>query len=148
MKLFLGLEAQTPAAELISIIIDDVNESILFVTSKNCNLEETANYGTEFMTICVIPTCICMEWLEDLGWKERKLIKRKAKEADIRLHIDYEDFSKATPEMQRLIYIKTLIDSIEVIQQKSKGDFNGEKLIADILVALDVKKDDLDEVSR
>ena len=126
----------------------NADKALDFITNAESKLEAVNNYGTEFISICIIPTCVSSGMLEALGWKERTLIKRKAREADIRLLINCEEFVKATPEMQRLIYIKTLIDSIEVIQQKSKGDFNGEKLIADILVALDVKKDDLDEISR
>ena len=148
MRLFLSIEAQVDICINLPQIMRNADKALDFITNAENKLEAVNNYGTEFISICIIPTCVSSGMLEALGWKERTLIKRKAREADIRLLINCEEFVKATPEMQRLIYIKTLIDSIEVIQQKSKGDFNGEKLIADILVALDVKKDDLDEISR
>ena len=39
-------------------------------------------------------------------------------------------------EKQKAMYMKILIDSIKIVQEKSKGDFNGLKLIEDILSAI------------
>lgn len=85
MRLFLTLEVDDPAFKTLHSIMNEVNEKIKFVTDVDVNLEEINNYGTEFQNIGIIPTCMSDEFLNALGWKERKLIKRKAKEADIRL---------------------------------------------------------------
>ena len=51
-----------------------------------------------------------------------------------------------TLENKKLIYIKNIIDSIDVVISKSKGDFRGEDLKRDILKALDVTQEQLDNI--
>ena len=143
MELFLTLEVDQEADKSLGAIMNEINSKLDFITNRNINLEEINNYGTEFQSIGIIPTCMSDEFLSALGWKERKLIKRKAKEADIRLIINHDDYLKASPEKKRLIYIKTIIDSIKIVQEKSKGDFRGNELIEDILKALNVTMDQL-----
>lgn len=41
------------------------------------------------------------------------------------------------------MHIKTIIDSIKIVKEKSKGDFSGDQLIEDILKALNVTMDQL-----
>jgi hypothetical protein len=77
---------------------------------------------------------------------ERKLIKRKSREADIRLQIDYDRFLSADKEMRRKLIIKNIIDSIRVVGQKAKKDFNGERLEKDILGIFGLKSEQLDNL--
>ena len=143
MRIFLTLEVDEPADKTLHSIMNEINLKLNFVTDLDVDLEDVDNYGREFINIGIIPTCMSDDFLNALGWKERKLIKRKAKEADIRLIINHDEYLKASLERKRLIYIKTIIDSIRIVQEKSKGDFRGDQLIADILKALDVTKDQL-----
>ena len=83
-----------------------------------------------------------------LGLKERKQIWRKKKEADIRLRMDYDRFVQETPENQRLMFIDIIVRSIQVVQEKSKDDFRGNELIADILKALNITQDQLDQLNN
>ena len=145
MRLFITIEIQTGANNLESIL-NNIIQELDFITNRNKNLEEVDNYGTEFKCIGIIPTCVSKEMLENIGWKERKLIKRKAKETDIRLFMDYERFVKETYENQKLMSIKVLMDSIDVIIEKSKGDFRGKELKRDILNALNVTQEQLDRL--
>ncbi len=148
MYLFLSAESQVPAGDIIRGFANAFDPLLDFVTNREKNLEKVDNYGVEFENIGIIVTCISKKWLADMdNYKERKLIKRKAKEADIRLRMDYERFISVNHETQRLIYIDTIIKSIQVVQERSKGDFKGDALINDILKALNVTQDELDNLS-
>ncbi len=147
MELFLTIEAQNSSEPGLSEIMRDVKEQLSFVTDKTKGLEEINNYGDEFKSIGVIPSCISKEYLEGLGWKERKQIWRKKQEADIRLFMDYERFNTETPENKRLMYIDIIVKSIMVVQEKSKGDFKGKELINDILRVLNVTQEQLENLN-
>ena len=103
-----------------------------FVTDKNVGLEEINNYGKEFKSIAIIPSCVDDDFWRTLGWKERTQIWRKKGEADIRLRMDYERFISEDYTNKKIMFVEIIIKSIKIIQLKSKGDFNGEKLIKDI----------------
>lgn len=145
MKLFLTLEAQS---ELLSALLRQTTRELSFVTDREAHLEDVNNYGTEFRLIAIIPTCVDDGFWNALGWKERKQIWRKKKEADIRLRMDYDRFVQETPENQRLMFIDIIVRSIQVVQEKSKGDFRGNELIADILKALNTTQDQLDQLNN
>ena len=145
MKLFLTLEAQS---EVLSALLRQTTRELSFVTDREAHLEDVNNYGTEFRLIAIIPTCVDDGFWNALGWKERKQIWRKKKEADIRLRMDYDRFVQETPENQRLMFIDIIVRSIQVVQEKSKDDFRGNELIADILKALNITQDQLDQLNN
>lgn len=146
MHLFLSIEAQNATDIGLAKILNDVTQTLKFITAKDENLEAIDNYGTEFYSIGIIPTCVDKKMLSILGWKERKLISRKKREADIRLFMDYDKFVKENEENKKLMFVSVIIKSIEVIIEKSKGDFRGEKLIEDILDALKISREQLQKV--
>lgn len=144
MELFLTIEIQA-GAEKMSDILDEVTKKLSFVTDKDAGLEDIDNYGTEFRSIAIIPSCMDDDFWDALGWKERKQIWRKKREADIRLRVDYGRFVNESYENQRLMFIAAIIQSISVVLERSKGNFQGEKLILDILQALEVTQLQLEE---
>lgn len=143
MELFITIEAQKDVSEILRKMLLDIVCKLDFVTDKNAALQDINNYGTEFRLISVIPTCLDDGFWEASGWKERKQIWRKKKEADIRLRMDYYRFIEETPENQRLMFIDIIVKSIRIVQKKSMGDFQGEKLIDDILNALNIAEEQL-----
>lgn len=146
MELFLTIEAQNSTKIGIDKICWDIKKRLNFVTDKEAGLENVDNYGTEFRLISIIPTCVDNEFWDALGWKERKQVWRKKKEADIRLRMDYDRFIRETPENKRLMYVDIVVESIKVVQKKSKGDFRGNKLIEDILNALHISLTQLNKL--
>ena len=147
MELFMTIEYQV-GAECLSDILRDTKKQLAFVTDREAGLEDIDNYGTEFRLIAVIPTCLDDQFWEASGWKERRQIWRKKKEADIRLRMDYDRFVRETPENRRLMFVDIIVKSIQVVQEKSKGDFRGDELIADILEALNVTQDQLNRLNN
>jgi len=101
-------------------------------------------YGTEFNNISIITT-ILGEGLQGM-WEERRLIRRKEKWADIRLEIDYDKFVAADEHTQKLLYVKNIVDSIMAVEERKKGDFEGLKLIEDILLAVNVTKEQIENL--
>ncbi len=146
MELFMTLE--TEIGGQLSKILTKTTKDLDFITNREADLENVNNYGTEFRSIAVIPTCFSDETWNFIGWKERKQIWRKKKEADIRLRMDYYQFKRSTPENKRLLFIDIIIKSLRVVQERSKGDFKGEELINDILNALDVTQEQLDNLKH
>ncbi len=145
MRLFISTECMKAEQNDIPSILSELHSKLNFVTKKG--IEKENNYGEEFEDIGVIFTCIDNEFWENMQWKERRLVSRKRKEADIRLRIDYDRFINSSYEIKRLLVIDNIVKSIEVVISKSKGDFKGEQLINDILKALEVDKDDLNRLS-
>lgn len=143
MKLFIGLEGQLCTENGLSKILNEVKEKLKFLNMYSEDCEKTNEYGSEFNFIGIIPTCIDDAVWDSLGWKERRLFRRKKGEVDIRLKMDYNRFINETPENKRLLFIDVLIKSIQEVQKGSRIDFRGDDLINDILTALDVSMEDL-----
>ena len=139
MKLFLGGEVSFKSCEPFDKVARLNIRKKLEKFEKMDPLDET--YGTEFVDIGIITT-ILGEGLKDM-WKERRQIWRKSKSADIRLNIDYDRFVNADEQTQILLYVKNIVDSIRVVEERKKGDFKGLKLIEDILATLDLMEEQL-----
>lgn len=144
MYLFFSLEAQDSR---LANILWDIKRQLNFVTDEEAGLEEIDNYGKEFRSIAIIPTGVSDDFWKALGWKERTLIWRKKREADIRLRINYERFIKESTENKRLMVVDIIVKSIKVVQEKSKEDFRGNELIVDILKTLHVTQEQLDKLN-
>jgi len=147
MILYLTIEAQNCTENGLAKILKEITDKLSFLTDKTIGLENINNYGTEFKEISIIPSCMDDELWNTLCWKERKQIWRKRKEADIRLRMDYNRFINETTENKRLLFIDIIIKSIQVVQEKSNGDFRGEDLIKDILSALNLSEDEIKQLT-
>jgi len=148
MRLFISLDTDIIAHKFLGGLLIEFYKKLDFVMNRERNLDFINNYGLEFKSIAIIPTCLDDESWAFHGWKERKLIWRKKQEADIRLRMDYYRFISETPETQRLMFIDIIVKSIQEVQNRSKGDFKGELLIIDILNALDVSMEQLEKLNR
>ncbi|MCH5160988.1 MAG: hypothetical protein J1G04_03055 [Clostridiales bacterium] len=116
-----------------------IEEDLSFITDKEREdqLRADDTYGTEIEILSAYPMILSPRFSD--VYKERKLIRRKERRADIRLRIDYEKYQNGDDEMKRLLLIKNIVDSIMVVESRKKGDFNGNKLITDILIKLKVE---------
>ena len=148
MRLFLTIEAQNCSENGLANILKNTIDKLSFLTNESEALENNNYYGTEFREIAIIPSCMDDGFWNALGWKERAKVWRKKGEADIRLRMNYERYMKETQKNQTLMFYDIIIKSIQVVQAKSKGDFRGDKLIEDILSALNVSKEELIELNK
>ena len=142
MKLFFTVEAQNCTENGLAKILKETIDALRFLTLEP-SFSDRNKYGTEFQLISIIPSCMDDDFWNAVGWKERKQVLRKKGEADIRLRMDYNRFITETPENKRLMFVDIIIRSIEVVQERSKGDFKGDKLIHDILGAMDISLEQL-----
>lgn len=133
MELMISLEGQNCTANGLSSILFETSEKLKVFFAKN---ENSLKYGSEFDSIAIIPTCVDDEMWNALGWKERIYLQRKKREADIRLRMDYQKFINSDMDSKRRMFIEVIVASIRAIQDRSKGDFNGELLIKDVCMAL------------
>ena len=106
------------------------------------------DYGSEVEDFAVI--CIIIKFdkqMEAEGWfKERRLFKRKAKEADMRLRVDYDKFVKGDDTVKRLLLIDNVIRSVQELGKLAKKDFRAEELQEDILRVFNLSLRDLQKI--
>lgn len=77
MHLFITIETQNGTENGLAQIMWDTICQLKFVTDTQAGLEDINNYGTEFRSIAIIPTCVDDDFWDTLGWKERTQIWRK-----------------------------------------------------------------------
>lgn len=106
--LFFSTESWHPAAERIS-------ECFMFFQSK-MKVNDISKYCDAIDNIGIIPFSGPDKHMSD--WKERKYISWVRREADIRLKIDFDVFTKAPIEMQRAMVRDVIIRSLEVVKSK------------------------------
>ena len=137
MKIFLSGETSFNANEPFRRLLMEMNKKLKSFIEAD---ENDDTYGAEFKSIGIITMILS----DDLAkTPERKLINRKKKEADIRLKIDYYKFVNSNADTQFFLYLKNIIESIKVVNEKKKEGFNGDKLIEDILNVFGLTMDKL-----
>jgi hypothetical protein len=144
MKFFMSSESDSRYDDFGEALCRIRNE--LEPTIKNCIKDK--DYGSEVEDFAVI--CIIIKFdkqMEAEGWfKERKLFKKKAKEADMRLRINYDKFVKGDDNIKRLLLIDNVIRSIQELGKLAKKDFHAEELQNDILKAFNLTIQDLQAI--
>ncbi|MGH0677076.1 Imm44 family immunity protein [Bacillus luti] len=119
-------------------------EFINIISEISSDLEKlnSNDYGSEVEEIAIIPIVVKItpEYEEAGFYKERKLFKRKSKEADFRLRIDYATFLSADYAARKILIIRNVIQSIRILGGKAKSDFNAIKLEQDILQVFDINE--------
>ncbi len=143
MKLKLYVDALYTDKNGIDEIMEDLTESLDFIINDEYRFDNTYKYGYEFKEIIIRPFCIKRKFISLLGWGDTKIINRKQRTVEIKLCINYERFITETFETKRLMFIDTIIKSIEIISENSVSDFKGKILIRDILENLNVKREEL-----
>jgi len=101
---------------------------------------DVANYSKDINDIGIIPECQA-DWtlLHTQAVPERKYISWVKRSADMRLRVDFYAFKNADEQGRKALIVKNIIDSVKEIDtraKKAKKDFDGERLIQDILAAL------------
>ncbi len=145
MFLFLSSETGDIDGEKLSEIQNQISSSLCFITdSKNeQKIKNDKTYGFEFESIGVVSMILSPRF--DI-YKERTLIRFKEHWADIRLKIDYKKYQESDDKGKRILLIKNIVDSIMIVEKRKKGDFQGLKLIDDILKKLNVTKQELERL--
>lgn len=138
MKFFMSSESDgryDDFEEPLRIISNEIEDTIKpFI--------EERSYGEDVTDISIISVIIKPDLAKEGWFKERVLFKRKAKDADLRLRIDYDKFVKGNDEIKRLLLIDNITKSIGKLSVKTK-DFDSKKLQEDILSILNVTWEEL-----
>ncbi len=137
MKFFLTSITSGEAGEISRVIANDIREALIpFLLERD--------YGEELIDITVIYMIVSKSL--GLNMSERKLFKRKTREADMRLNIDYDIFCEADMQTRRLLIVKNIIESIRILDKRAKKDFNGVQMEKDILEKLDINVEDINSL--
>lgn len=138
MKIFISGEVDSKIGDDFSNIRNDLQVALEKIKSYD--------YGDSIKSIAIIPIIIkVVPELEEAGFfQERRLIRKKAKEADYRLRINYDKFIKSDYFGKRNLIISNILQCIREINMRITVGFDDKKLEEDILNILCVKKEELD----
>jgi hypothetical protein len=127
------------SGEIDAKFADDYRKIRKEIETKLENLQDK-DYGYALKSIGIIPICVDItKEIEEAGfYKERKLYKRKEKDADYRLRMDYEKFLNGNDDIKRLLLVKNILDCIRLIGLKIKEGFASKELENDILELLKI----------
>lgn len=104
--------------------------------SPKLNSLREKNYGDELKSIGIITIILPDYFFNDGGYPERRLFKRKTKEADIRLRINYYQFIHANVEERRTIYINHILESINTLRDKVSRSYQFDQFVKDVNICL------------
>ncbi|HEY6019510.1 MAG TPA: Imm44 family immunity protein [Candidatus Paceibacterota bacterium] len=124
MHFFISGEIDSEIGELFTPIMKEI-ELIL-----NTNLYNKS-YSAEIDEISLIPIILGPRFPDH---KERRLLKRKAKGADYRLHVDFNSFLNGSEQDRKILLIKNLLEAIADIKLKLKNSFDADSFKNDILL--------------
>lgn len=62
---------------------------------------------------------------------ERIMWKKKSKELDLRLNVDFEAFNRGSTDVRRTLLVQTMRRSLDIIADKKIADFDIDALKAD-----------------
>ncbi len=123
MKFWISGEIDSEVGETFRQIQNAIEEAL----NEKLGLND---YGEVLSKLALIPIILGPRFSG--SQKERRLIKWKDKVADYRLYIDFHAFLNGTEKERKALLLKNLLDSVEDIERKSKGKFQGKKLCRDI----------------
>lgn len=141
MKFFMTGEIDSSKAE--DKIDDKWSIASEAVSKKLEEYLDSRDYGIEVESIAIIPIVADLPVSYEQLCKERKLFKRKSKSCDFRLRVDYHSFRDGDASHRERLLVKNVIDSIRILDERAKKDFDGKTLETDILKLFGVKYCDI-----
>lgn len=127
------LNINSPAYYTQKFGIDDE----LYTLSKQIsNSVRKKQYSEVINTIGIVPIIAPQEILDEGMWKEKVLVSKLYQFVDVQLCINYDEFINGNSDVKRELYIKNIIDSIRAVGEKLRKNFETEKMINDILDAI------------
>jgi hypothetical protein len=141
MEIFMSGEIDGEISDIFRELQNEIEDRIKIL--------ELNDYGNEVESLGIIPIIVNLTpELEVAGFfKERKLFKRKAKDADIRLRINFEKFANSDRYTQKLLLIKNTIESVRVLGGKANKDFDSIRLENDILNLFEIEKAVIEKIN-
>ncbi len=120
-------ESMAPAAHMIMDCFTEIKAHM-----KVSSLDK---YTDALDSISIIPFCVDDDFKVRNGWRERKYVGWKRRDADIRLEVYFDKFIRLDKPGRMQMCKEVIIKSIEVVSakcEKKKLRFDAAQLIADI----------------
>ena len=124
MRFFIAGEVDTAVAEAWRESARPIERRL------NAALAER-DYGPAIQSIGIIPMIFRPEWQQ--GRPERRLFRRKDRDADYRTIIDFAAFRQASAQVRERLIVANIVDAVRDLNRKARGKFSGEALVADVL---------------
>ena len=128
---FFSTEALTPAGALITKILNGIET---YMIDHNYMI---GRYTEELDNIAIIPVCTSSDMIKQRFYPERKNVSLKRREADFRLHIDYELFCKGTERQRKQMCLENIEKAVEILKKKTHA-FNAPLFLEDVKNALEL----------
>ena len=124
MEIFLGAEIEGPATSKWFELQKEFSQLLLAI--------KDIDYGITLTRISIISIIMRPEFFQEGGYKERRYFSKKAKEADIRLRMNYSEFITARTEQRKKIYVAHILEAIFIAGKKAGEEFNVDRLLHDV----------------
>ena len=122
MRFFISGEIDSEIGDLFT----PIRKEIELVLNENIG---SKSYSLDIEEIYLIPMILGPRFPDH---KERRLLQRKDKCADYRLHIDFNAFLNGTVQERKILLVKNLFDAVADIKRKLKNSFDADNLLKDI----------------
>lgn len=143
MKFFISGETDKSVDKCFNEVRKEVENRLQTLTVKD--------YGSAVNSISIFPIIVTTDLIQLGFFKERTLFLRKEKDCDYRLQINLQRFLTSDKELQQMLLLKVLIETIRSIglkTAKAKLDFDSLSLEKDILKLFNIKSTDIDLITR
>jgi Immunity protein 44 len=143
MKFFISGETDKSVDKCFNEARKEVENRLKTLTVKD--------YGSAVNCISIFPIIVTTDLIQLGFFKERTLFLRKEKDCDYRLQVNLQRFLTSDKELQQLLLLKVLIETIRSIglkTTKAKLDFDSLSLEKDIFKLFNIKSTDIDLISR
>ena len=109
-----------------------VIEEIYQLSKKISNNIEVSQYTDSLDIIGITPIIVPDALITDQNWKEERKILLSSKMAILSLRIDYNTFCRADLNEKKRLFLENIFNSLKVIKDRLKTDFNYDKMLFDI----------------
>lgn len=124
MEIFLSAEIEGPVTSKWFELQKNFTEKLLQLNNRS--------YGDCLNSIGIISIILREDFFIEGGYKERKYYSFKKKEADIRLRIDYKEFSKGDDAKRKEMYILHILEAIKIAGNRAGKEFDVSSLLFDV----------------
>lgn len=140
MNFFISSEVDAPVADSFREIRKEIE--------KELNSLDQNFYGESVENVSIICMIVNLTSEFDEAGFHGELLRysKKNKNADVRIRINYLKFFNGDSAYRKILVLKSIIDAIRGVAQKTNGEFNAVELENDILNLFNVTNREMDEI--
>jgi hypothetical protein len=132
------------SGEVDVLVSEDFRRISNAVEAKLNAFAADRNYGPALKEIGVIPIVLRPTW--QAVQRERRLFQRKQSSADYRTWIDFKKMRDGPDSVRERLLLKNIVEAVMDLTRKAGKNFDGERLVNDILQIFGVTQSELSTI--